>query len=74
MYLLNVLPPRLAYLKKNIINFLFKMNKTENDVVMGLFDLLGKLELKTMCDLHNLPIAHCTRKCMLNLISSNRNN
>ena len=33
------------------------MNKTENDVVIGLFDLFGKLELKTICDFHNLPIA-----------------
>ena len=48
MYFLNVLPPRLAYLK-NRINFLLKMNKTENDVVIRLFDLFGKLELKTIC-------------------------
>ena len=73
MYFLNVLPPRLAYLK-NRINFLFKMNKTENDVVIGLFDLFGKLELKTICNSHNLPIAYCTRKCMLSLISNNSNN
>ena len=73
MYFLNVLPPRLAYLK-NRINFLFKMNRTENDVVIGLFDLFGKLELKTICDFHNLPIAYCTRKCTLRLISSNLNN
>jgi len=73
MYFLNVLPPRLAYLK-NRINFLLKMNKTENDVVIGLFDLFGKLELKTICNSHNLPIAYCTRKCMLSLISNNSNN
>ena len=59
---------------KNRINFLLKMNKTENDLVIGLFDLFGKLELKTICNSHNLPIAYCTRKCMLSLISNNSNN
>ena len=48
MFYTDVLPLRLSYFK-NKFNFLSKMPDTQNNVIISLFDQLGRDELQRIC-------------------------
>ena len=58
-----VLPLRLSYFK-NKINFLSKMLETENNVIIYLFDQLGRDELHRICNNFNFNRNYCNKFVM----------